>query len=85
MVKFCESAAGAAFVATAGARETSVEIMRAIASLSRNATEAQRIWEGDLPRESTLRAIWERATNSGSIDARDLHWGAAGNRWANIG
>jgi len=84
MIKFYESEEGIAFISTAGTRETSPEIMRAIAFLARNAEEAEQMWQGDLLGETGLLAIWEHATNNGLTDAGELYWGASGNAWANI-
>lgn len=72
----------AAFIATADSRETSVEIMRAIAHISRDMEEAVRIWEFADDRE--LVAIIEIATRNGIDAPEDFHWGAAGNSWAII-
>jgi hypothetical protein len=83
-IKFHESDEGLAFIATADSRQTSTEIMRAIAFMARNRKEAEAMWEGDLLGESGLLAIWEHATNNGLRDASGLYWGASGNNWANM-
>lgn len=70
----------AAFVATSDSRETSVEIMRAIAEIARSVEEAENIWESVDDRE--LVAIVEIATGNGREDTRDFCWGASGSRWA---
>jgi hypothetical protein len=69
------------FIDTADSRKTSPEIMDAIEFLANGNDElAGRIWaEPTLPE---LIAIQERATKNGLIDASDLYWGAASNRWA---
>ena len=82
MSNFYDTDAGAEFIATANSRNTSPEIMEAIAFLARNAAEAEAIWEGDRLGESELLAIWEHATGNGFRDASALFWGAAGNDWA---
>jgi hypothetical protein len=40
--------AAAAFIATADSRETSPEVMAAIAFLARDTAEAEAIWNGDM-------------------------------------
>ena len=81
MVKFNETDAGLAFVASGDSRETSTRIMEAIAFFARNEAEAVAVWEGDFGNVCTLADIWENATSNGRIDATDLCWGAAGIAW----
>ena len=82
MTKFNETDAGFAFIATAHSRETSPEIMNAIAFFARDAAEAEAIWEGTaIGKACTMLDIWENATGNGSIEANDLCWGAAGSQW----
>lgn len=70
------------FIATAASRETSTEVMRAIAHFARDAAEAEAIWNGDaLGVACNLIDIWEHATSNGANDV-DLSWGADGDRWA---
>jgi len=73
---FGRTEAGAAFISTAARRETSEEIMEAIAFFARNEDEAVAIWQGDgLGRIADLIGVWERATGNGRIDDKDLTWG----------
>ena len=68
------------FIETGDARETSNEIMLAILFVAGgNESVAERIWEN--PTDAELIAICERSTKNGLIDASDLFWGAASNRW----
>ena len=76
MTKFIETEAGAAFIATADSRETSTEVMKAIAFFARDEKEAVALWEGDgLGRVAHLGDVWENATGNGRIDDNDLFWG----------
>ena len=84
MSQFYDSDEGLAFIATADSRQTSIEIMRAIAFMARNAKEAEAMWEGDLLGDTGLLALWEHATSNGLRDAKELYWGASGNNWANM-
>lgn len=72
-----------AFIATADSRETSVEIMRAIAQIARSAEEAENIWA--FADDCELIAILEIVTGNRRGDASDFCWGAAGFRWAEMG
>ena len=55
------------------ARETSIEIARAIAWLANDEPEmAQRIWEEPTAEEFTQ--IWQRVTLSGELDAESFYW-----------
>lgn len=82
MTKFSETTEGAAFIATADSRETSPEIMEAIAFFARNAAEAEALWNGDgfgvVCHPSDL---WERVTGNGSREPTEFCWGAAGRNW----
>lgn len=70
-----------AFLGSADSRETSDEIMEAIAWLaSGNFKRAVRIWED--PTEEERLAIWEYVTKNGLHPANGFFWGAAGRRWA---
>ena len=76
MTHFRETAAGVAFIATADSRNTSPEIMEAIAQLARNEDEAIALWDGDgIGRVANLIDIWERATGNGRISDEVLFWG----------
>jgi len=82
MNTFIESREGRAFIATADSRETSRDVMRAIAFLARNKQEAESIWNGDaIGTACTLLDIWEYATGNGAKDA-NMSWGASGEQWA---
>jgi hypothetical protein len=72
-----------AFIATADSRETSPEIMRAIAFFARTLGEAEAIWNGDGERYGlcSVLDIWEHVTGNGLRDADQYVWGASGNRW----
>tara|TARA_R110000822_G_scaffold132056_1_gene269190 strand:- start:5772 stop:6035 length:264 start_codon:yes stop_codon:yes gene_type:complete len=75
MTQFIDTDAGQAFIATADNRETSPEVMRAIASSARNAAEAEAIWNGDLEDKVwDMSGMWESATNNGLIDDETLYW-----------
>ena len=76
MPKFNETAAAADFIATADSRNTSKEVMQAIAFFARNEAEAIALWEGDgIGTIANLSDIWEHATNNGKIDDTELMWG----------
>lgn len=76
MTKFNETAAAAAFIASADSRETSKEIMEAIAFFARSEAEAVALWEGDgIGSVASLTDIWEHATNNGQRDDNDIMWG----------
>jgi hypothetical protein len=76
MAQFIYTAAGEAFIATADSRETSPEVMRAIAYSARNEAEAEAIWNGDLEGKAwDMSGIWESATKNGLIDDETLYWG----------
>lgn len=73
---------GATFLATADSRETSIEIMQAIAFFAQNAAEAESLWNGDSfgvvchPID-----IWEHVTKNGLRDPMEFCWGTAGRNW----
>lgn len=82
MTKFNETPAGRAFIASADSRETSVEVMKAIAFFARDEAEAEAIWNGDaIDIACTMLDIWEHATSNGARDV-NLCWGVEGERWA---
>ena len=73
-----------AFIASGDSRETSPEIMEAIAFFAHNLEEAEDIWaEGPIVTDAcTITDIWEHATGNGHKgDGSDLCWGAAGTDW----
>jgi len=83
MTKYNETDEGLAFIATADSRETSPEIMEAIAFFARNTAEAEALWRGDgLGKIANPSDIWEHATNNGLRPASDYAWGDAGYDWA---
>jgi hypothetical protein len=76
MSEWYETAEAAEFVATAGTRNTSVQIMLAIAFFARNIGEAEMLWNGDgIGAIASISDIWENATNNGLIDDAELYWG----------
>lgn len=82
MTNFSNTNGYATFIATADSRETSIDVMRAIAFFACDLTEAEAIWNGDaIDVACTMRDIWERATSNGANDV-DLCWGAGGDAWA---
>jgi hypothetical protein len=82
MTKFIDTDAGEEFIASARSRETSREIMEAIAFFARNEEEALALWNWDgLGYICNLSDIWERVTHNGIRSAEDFFWGAAGPAW----
>ena len=82
MTKFIETTEARAFIATANSRETSPEVMTAIAFFARDEAEAEAIWSGDaIGTACTLLDIWKNATSNGARNA-NLCWGSEGDRWA---
>jgi len=76
MTKFYKTEAADEFVASASSRETSTEVMEAIAFFARNKTEAEKLWEGTgLGEVANLSDVWERATGNGRVDDKNLFWG----------
>lgn len=76
MPAFRETDEAAAFIATAASRETSPEVMQAIAFFARDMAEAEALWGGDgLGRICHGSDIWEHATGNGLRDASDMFWG----------
>jgi hypothetical protein len=78
---FRETPAGERFVKTAASRETSPEIMEAIAYFARDLREAESLWNGD-GLGVLAWDIWERVTGNGKRWEGDYVWGAAGDQWA---
>lgn len=83
MTKFIDTAEGQDFIASGHSRETSPEVLEAIAFFARDLEEAEAAWNGDgrVRGICTDRDIWEHATSNGTRDA-DLHWGQEGEFWA---
>lgn len=76
MTRFNETAAAETFIATAASRNTSPEIMAAIAFFARNEAEAEALWNGDgLGTVARVIDIYEHSTGNGRIDPEDLFWG----------
>ena len=76
MTPFYQTSAGAAFIATAASRETSPEVMKAIAYVSANTEQGDALWNGDgFGIVCNLSYVVEIATDFGRIDAADLRWG----------
>lgn len=76
MTKFRDTDSAAAFISTAASRETSKEVMQAIAFFARDEAEAVALWDGDAIGTVANRSdIWENATNNGKIDDTELFWG----------
>jgi len=83
MTNFYDTDAADAFIATADSRETSREIMIAIAFFARNEREAVSLWEGDgIGVFAHLTDIWEHATGNGRISDKEIFWG--GRSLANV-
>lgn len=81
-VPFRDTRMGKAFVRSGESRETSPEIMVAIAFFARNLAEAETLWRGDgFGTICHPPDLWEQVTCNGRFDARDFIWGAAGNQW----
>jgi hypothetical protein len=83
MINWHESDEARAFILTGDTRETSVEVMQAIAFFADNLAEAESIWHGDFLGKTDDLALWEKASNNGLIADEKLFWGTAGNRWKN--
>ena len=70
------------FIATGDSRETSREIMEAIAFFARNLDEAEKLWNGDgFGYVCTPTDFWEHVTRNGARDPEDFVWGTAGKHW----
>lgn len=82
MTKWNETDEAQAFIATGPSRETSREIMEAIAFFARNIEEAETLWNGDMAGICNPSDIWEYVTGNGRMDATAFCWGASGENWA---
>ncbi len=80
MADFRDTDAGAAFIASADSRNTSPEIVEAIAFFARDLAEAEAFWEGDYA-ICPPSGLWERVTKNGLHATTDFCWGAAGSGW----
>jgi len=74
MTDFIRTDAADTFIAEADARETSTEVMRAIAEQATDYTDAAAIWENGPRHKAQADAIIASAT-AGGESADDLHWG----------
>lgn len=82
MTAFRDTQAAEDFIASGDARETSREIMEAIAFFARSLPEAETLWNGDgLGRICHPSDLWEKVTKNGLLDPAEFCWGASGNRW----
>jgi hypothetical protein len=82
MTKFVETTAAADFIATADSRETSREILEAIAFFAADLAEAEALWAGDgFGVVCQVSDLWEQVTQNGLRDATEFFWGAAGRNW----
>jgi hypothetical protein len=83
MTKWTETDEALAFIATGDSRETSPEIMRAIAYFAHNLAQAEAVWaDGPEFHGINVSDIWEVATGNGRDgDGSELCWGAAGSHW----
>lgn len=82
MAPFRDTDEAEAFIATGNSRETSREIMAAIAFFARDLAEAEALWNGDgFGRVCHPSDIWERVTKNGRNDPTDFAWGAEGENW----
>lgn len=76
MTRYYDTQAAVEFIASANTRETSREVMEAIAFFARSTEEADALWNGDsIGKIANLSDIWENATNNGSRDDEELFWG----------
>ena len=78
MTLFRDTDAAAEFIATADSRNTSPEIMRAIAHYATDAAEAVALWDGSgwsWGWGTGIDHIAHRATDNGRLHGADLHWG----------
>jgi hypothetical protein len=69
------------FLESSDCRETSQEIIDAIALIANGSEElAERIWAA--PSDQQMQKIIRIVTENGKIDTTEFCWGAAGSRWA---
>lgn len=82
MTKWNETQEAADFIATGGSRETSPEIMKAIAFFARNKEEAEALWNGEgFGRICHPTDLWEHVTGNGLRNPEEFCWGASGFLW----
>ena len=85
MTHFKHTAEGADFIASADSRETSREIMEAIAAFAGDLQAAEYIWEEGPVNfdDESLRAFLDTITHDGQgVALEDTCWGAEGSGWS---
>jgi len=70
------------FMNSSNSRQTSPEILEAIAIQSDSARSPADIW--DDPTYPEALAIWEIVTNNGLRDSAEYLWGEMGSVWADV-
>lgn len=76
MAHFRDTEEGLAFIESGHTRETSPEIMQAIAFFARDLNEAESLWNGDgFGAICTTTDMWEHVTGNGLRDGDGLFWG----------
>jgi hypothetical protein len=84
MTNWRETDEAAEFIATGDSRETSREIMQAVAFFAHTLGEAEELWNGDgFGRICNPSDLWEHVTGNGRRDPTEFCWGAAGSHWWN--
>lgn len=82
MTTWTETQEAEDFIASGESRETSREIMQAIAFFARNLAEAEALWNGNgFGAICHPTDLWERVTGNGQRDPEGVVWGAAGSGW----
>jgi hypothetical protein len=82
MTKWNTTDEAATFIASGDSRETSPEIMRAIAFFATSLEEAEATWaDGEMAGVCHMSDIWEHVTGNGRREATDFCWGASGSHW----
>lgn len=75
MAHFRETTEGQAFVESADSRETSPEVMEAIAYFAIDPADAEAIWMGDFSTGACNPAkLWERVTQNEMLVANSFFW-----------
>jgi hypothetical protein len=76
MSKFAETQSAAEFIATYDSRETSPEVMEAIAFFAADESEAETLWaDGCIGADDFTLSVWECATGNGRLDDETMFWG----------
>ena len=82
MTKWTETQEADDFIASGDSRETSAEIMRAIAFFARNQAEAEALWNGaGFGTVCHTTDLWEHVTKNGHYSPDEFCWGASGSQW----